>query len=143
MAALVQDALAEVIAEEIADTGVASCVGYPAGGPTDEQVWTEGGFELAFIRRTSGDTSRTEVAALAVKVLITRAADEVAELRDRALVLVSHIEDAVRDHETLTGLVERLWVEGTKASEGVLEDGRRQFGATVTVRYEVTVTRSA
>ena len=143
MAPEVQDALAEVIAEEIAGTGVPSCVGYPAGGPAEEQVWMEGGFELAFVRRTSGGTSRTEVAALTVKVLITRTADEVAELRDRALVLVAHIEDAVRDHETLTGLVERLWVESTKANEGVLEDGRRQFGATVTVRYEVTVSRSA
>ena len=143
MAAEVEDALAVILAEEIAETGVPSCVGYPSGGPAEEQVWVEGGFDLVFMRRTSGGRSRAETARLGVKVLITRAADEVAELRDRALVLVGHIEDAVRDHETLDGLVERLWVESTKASEGVLEDGRRQFGATVTVAYEVNVARSA
>lgn len=144
-AAAVQDALAVLVAERLDAEGVASCVGYPAGGPNDEHVWIEGGFKAALTRRTSGGGSRLEAVKLRVRVLITKAADEVAELRDRALVLAAIIEDAVDDNERLGGLVERTWVDDAEADEGILPppDGRRQYGITVHVAYEVTVSRSA
>ena len=144
-AAAVQDALAELLAERLASEGVASCVGYPAGGPNDEHVWVEGGFRAALTRRTSGGGSRLESAKLAVKVLVTKAADDVAPLRDRALVLAAIVEDAVTDNERLGGLVERIWVDDAEADEGILPppDTRRQYGLTLHVAYEVTVTRSA
>lgn len=142
-AGAVQDALAEIIAERLDAEGVPSCVGYPQGGPQEEHVWMEGGFEVAVRFIVSGGRTRKETSQLKIKTLITRAADDVVELRDRALVLAALIEAAVVDNETLGGLVERLWVGGAQASEGVTEDGRRQYGLTLTVSYEVSVSRTA
>ena len=133
----IQDALGTAIADALSEDAATFSVGYPTGGPDEEDVWISGDFNAAFPRRTSGGGARDEEAALKVKILVTHS-DDMTSVRDRAVDLSELVEDAVSDDPTLGGLTKDAHVSGLEGNEGFDKDGRRQFGMTMTVAYRTT-----
>lgn len=140
----VEDALYDALLAELEDDEpeVGCSLGYPDGGPKDEQVWVGGEPEYENGRPLTGYGLRDEDGTVKVYALITWDDGPTCTykaVRDRAYELGGYLEDAVGADPTLDGLVDEARVSGGKG-EYALPGGRRQYLLTLTVTYSSCAT---
>jgi hypothetical protein len=133
--AAAQDAVHAAVAAEL--PGDVPCdLGWPDGGPQELHVWVDAGFESEITSYLSGGRLRDESGIVKVRVLVSAKDMRAAAMRDAALELAGNVEDAIADDPTLGGLVQHARVAKVEGEYGLTE-GRRQYGLTVSVAYEL------
>ncbi len=115
-------------------------LGYPAGGVRDEHVWVSGAVSAEHPFYATGLQTRGEKGRLRVHLIVTRSADEMSEPRDRVLELAALVEDVLAEDRTMDGLVDGVFVVASEGQEAIPDKGRRQYGLTLTLEYEGSVT---